>query len=192
LLDNNDYSCVGTDISKTALVFAKDIKTVRVDSETLPFRDNYFDGVLAISTIEHLPKPAQCAKEVSRVLKKNGLFICITPDRGSLLGKFGFRLVNYTSLKNPYHVGLMNRAELNLILKNAGFEQISINPLHNGFYGAPFVKKVFRQDVIPIPLKVPIPFSPHQIAIAYKGRIQSDLQMYVEIPERTPMLVNQQ
>lgn len=184
LLDKNGYSSVGGDISKTALRYARNIKTVRLDGETLPFRSSCFDAVLAISTIEHLPEPELCVREVSRVLKKNGLFIIITPDKDSVLGKVGYYLVDYTSLKNPYHVGLMNKEELTIILNNAGFEQFYVHPFHNGFFGAPFIQQVLHRKIIPIPLKVPIPFSHHLMAIAYKSTQPTNLEVYVEVPEK--------
>jgi SAM-dependent methyltransferase len=183
LLDKNGYSSVGGDISKTALSYARNIKTVRLDGETLPFRNSCFDAVLAISTIEHLPKPEFCVQEVSRVPKKNGLFIIITPDKDSVLGKVGYHVVDYTSLKNPYHVRLMNKNELAVILKNAGFEQFYVHPFHNGFFGAPFINQILPQKVLPIPLKVPLPFSCHLMAIAYKSTHETNLKTFVAEPE---------
>lgn len=63
------------------------------------FRARALDAVLAIHTIEHLPKPAESIKEIFRVLKKTGLFIETTPDRESLLGKIGRHLVRNTSAR---------------------------------------------------------------------------------------------
>jgi SAM-dependent methyltransferase len=185
LLNKNGFSSIGGDISKTALRLTKNIKTVRIDGENLPFKNCCFDVVLAISTIEHMPKPANCIQETSRVLKKNGLFIAITPDKNSYLGKIGYHLVNYTSLKNPYHVGLINKKELTSMLNEAGFKKLLLQPFHNGFFGAPLLEKVFHKKVIPIPLKVPIPFSHHFIAIAYKNQSaqESNCSSYVEAPE---------
>jgi len=47
----------------------------------LPFKDNYFDMVVAWEVIEHIPKNTedQMFKEVNRVLKKNGVFYLSTP-----------------------------------------------------------------------------------------------------------------
>jgi ubiquinone/menaquinone biosynthesis C-methylase UbiE len=183
LLCENNYNCIGTDISKTALSYAKDLKTVRIDSETLPFKNNVFEAVVAIMTIEHLPHPAECVKEVFRVLKKNGLFIVITPDRSSFVSQVGYRLVDYTALKNPYHVGLMNQRELKKVLNNAGFEEIILRPFHNGFYAGPYLKKIINHDILPIPFRIPIPGSAHQMCIAFKKHIETDLEIQVEIPE---------
>jgi hypothetical protein len=118
--------------------------------------------------------------------------MAITPDKNSFLGKIGYHLVKYTSLKNPYHVGLMNKKELTLILNEAGLKQLLIQPFHNGFLGAPFIKKVFNREVIPIPLKVPIPFAHHLIAIAYKNwsAQESNFEVYIEVPEMLQCLAS--
>jgi ubiquinone/menaquinone biosynthesis C-methylase UbiE len=71
----------------------EDLKTVRENIKDLrakfkkggalklPFRDNYFDTVVSWEVIEHIPKNTEdrMFKEVSRVLKKNGIFYLSTP-----------------------------------------------------------------------------------------------------------------
>jgi SAM-dependent methyltransferase len=166
-LDKCGYSSIGGDISLSALQTTKNIEIVRLDGETLPFKSQCFDAVLSIFTIEHLPKPARSIKEISRVLKKTGLFIATTPDKGSPLGKIGRHLVKYTSLKNPYHVGLMNKKELTLFLKEAGFKEVTLQPFHNGFLGAPILKAVRQPPFIPIPMQIHIPLSHHLVVVAH-------------------------
>jgi SAM-dependent methyltransferase len=166
-LDKYGYSCVGGDISLTALRATKNIEIARLDGEMLPFKNQCFDAVLSINTIEHMPKPAKSIKEIFRVLKRNGLFIAITPDKDSPLGKIGRYLVKYTSLKNPYHVGLMNKKELTISLKKASFKQFTIQPFHNGFLGAPIINAFKRPPFMPIPMSIHIPFSPHLIVVAH-------------------------
>lgn len=47
--------------------------------EDLPFKDESFDGVLSLNVLEHVKDPFQCAKEISRVLKKDGKLYCVVP-----------------------------------------------------------------------------------------------------------------
>ncbi|MDC3335743.1 class I SAM-dependent methyltransferase, partial [Opitutales bacterium] len=47
--------------------------------ENLPFQDESFDGVLSLNVLEHVKDPFQCAKEISRVLKKDGKLYCVVP-----------------------------------------------------------------------------------------------------------------
>jgi SAM-dependent methyltransferase len=173
LLDHEGYHSVGGDISLTALRSAKrKIEATRLDGELLPFRNGCFDAVLAINALEHMLNPHNSIEEIFRILKDKGLFLAITPDRASLLAKLGYRLVKYTSLKNPYHAGLMDRRELRAFMRNGGFKDFMILPFHNGFLGAPVVDKVFRREFIPLPIstKVVIPLSHHQLVVAIKSQ----------------------
>ncbi len=49
------------------------------DRVTMPFEDNVFDCAMATEVLEHCPHPEVTLCEVSRVLKKNGLFFFTVP-----------------------------------------------------------------------------------------------------------------
>jgi SAM-dependent methyltransferase len=49
--------------------------------QRLPFSDETFDIVIASWVLEHLGNPADDFREISRVLRPNGVFIFITPNR---------------------------------------------------------------------------------------------------------------
>jgi len=165
MLNLNGYSAIGTDISLTALKNGiRRIDKVRADSEALPFKNCSFKGILAVHTLEHFPDPHQAVSEVYRVLKPGGVVLAITPDKDSLIAKLGYKVVKYTALKNPYHVSLMNRKELEDLVRKAGFSEFTILPFHNGFLGAPFIGFI----PIPISTRILIPFSHHQLLIAIK------------------------
>ncbi|MFQ5836130.1 MAG: class I SAM-dependent methyltransferase [bacterium] len=51
------------------------------DIQDLPFKSNCFDIVISQHVIEHLPQPEKFFGEVSRVLKKGGVFILMTPNK---------------------------------------------------------------------------------------------------------------
>ncbi|OGH03175.1 MAG: hypothetical protein A2798_01965 [Candidatus Levybacteria bacterium RIFCSPHIGHO2_01_FULL_37_17] len=76
----------GIEITEEDLATAKNIKNKRVifkvgDAFKIPFKNNYFDTVVAWEVIEHIPKDTEeiMFKEVRRVLKKNGNFYLSTP-----------------------------------------------------------------------------------------------------------------
>lgn len=87
----------GVDIDKRAVSFAKEYYThprvtyIQGDITNLPFPDEFFDVIISFETIEHLPQPEACVREIRRVLKDNGIFICSTPN------------IKYTK-HPPYHL----------------------------------------------------------------------------------------
>lgn len=51
------------------------------DGMRLPFREERFDVVLCLETLEHVPRPRELAAEIMRVLKPDGICIVTTPAR---------------------------------------------------------------------------------------------------------------
>ena len=64
--------------------------------ETIPYADASFDVVVSDNVLEHLDRPLEVFREVSRVLKPGGLFLAKTPNRlhyvaiGATLTPHGF------------------------------------------------------------------------------------------------------
>jgi len=61
------------------------IKTIVGDCQThLNYDDGYFDRILAVHVLEHLPNLPACIKEVHRLInKKTGRFLILIPTEGS-------------------------------------------------------------------------------------------------------------
>lgn len=57
----------------------------RVDAETLPFEDEFFDVVYSWGVIHHSAHPERIVAEIQRVLKPGGLFLGMMYGRHSLL-----------------------------------------------------------------------------------------------------------
>lgn len=75
----------GADISEYALNSAPE--TVRpyltqmdISCESLPFPDGYFDLIICLETLEHLPDPEHAIKEVARCLSPKGRAFFSTPS----------------------------------------------------------------------------------------------------------------
>lgn len=104
---------VGVDVSEQALSTArgKGIKTFKVDLETdpLPFPNDYFDLVTAIEVVEHLRTIDNLLTEEFRVLKPKGFFVIATPNLGSWINRllllFGYQPM-HTEPSKKYHAGL--------------------------------------------------------------------------------------
>lgn len=70
------------DASAEAVRYCREIGLKNVlsgDAENLPFADDAFDLVVALDVLEHVQNDAAAVKEIRRVLKKNGLFVCFVP-----------------------------------------------------------------------------------------------------------------
>lgn len=52
--------------------------------ERLPYDDEYFDRVLAIHVLEHLPNLPAALKEIKRILKPGGVLSVVIPCEGGL------------------------------------------------------------------------------------------------------------
>lgn len=69
-----DISLTKTDLNP------KDTKTLFVDcNKSLPFADNSFDGIFFINALYTLEDRESFIKEVYRILKPNGRFLCVSP-----------------------------------------------------------------------------------------------------------------
>jgi SAM-dependent methyltransferase len=77
------YSAIGTDGSLPMLRRALELKTVTplaaAQLQSLPFRDEAFDCVSAITVIQHIPESEQSAaiKEVVRVVRRGGYVVLL-------------------------------------------------------------------------------------------------------------------
>lgn len=96
-----------------------DIKDVNFENDKLELEDNSFDLVTAISIIEHLSKPNNFLTEVKRVLKKDGLFILVTPN-------WKFDMKGFYD--DPTHVKPYTTKSINFLLESFKFRNIKIVP----------------------------------------------------------------
>lgn len=95
----------GMDISGEAIAnaekfFSHQNITYKVGSgESLEFENEFFDVVVSFETIEHLENPEKYLKELSRVIKKEGMVLISTPNK-EVFGQ-----------QNPYHLKEYTRDE---------------------------------------------------------------------------------
>lgn len=86
----------GIDVSEKAISLAenKNIQAsiVDMDSEDLPYEDNFFDCIFCGDVIEHLYSPDHLLEEVRRVLKSNGILILATPNMAAWYNRLSLLL----------------------------------------------------------------------------------------------------
>jgi len=125
-ISNYTKKIVAIDNDLNALDFAKSFNNssntifMKSDVKTIPFKENYFDIVLAFHLIEHihLKNIENFLKEINRILKKDGLFFVITPNRKT-------RLRIFQKPFNEEHYQEFSAKELKKILGNI-FQNIEI------------------------------------------------------------------
>lgn len=102
----------GVDIAEEAVERARDknikVYKVDIDTEKLPFIDNYFDAIYCGEVLEHLYDPDHLLTEMHRVLNPNGIGVITTPNLSWWLNRIilllGFQpYLTEVSLK--YNVG---------------------------------------------------------------------------------------
>jgi len=74
------FDITGIDISKEMLQEARkrsDKEFIHGDAENLPFKENSFDGIIHLTTLEFLPSYEKALDEASRVLTENGKFLAM-------------------------------------------------------------------------------------------------------------------
>jgi 2-polyprenyl-6-hydroxyphenyl methylase/3-demethylubiquinone-9 3-methyltransferase len=79
-LAGSGYRHIGVDLSRTAIVLARDhgVESVRGDVLALPFRDETFDVVVAGEVLEHVADLAGAVGEACRVLRPGGTLVIDT------------------------------------------------------------------------------------------------------------------
>jgi ubiquinone/menaquinone biosynthesis C-methylase UbiE len=75
---------IGLDLTRDEVKKARELpvykNVVTADAKRIPFSDRTFDIVFSNSVIEHIPGIEQVLSEVSRVLRREGLFIFTVPS----------------------------------------------------------------------------------------------------------------
>lgn len=119
------FESYGVEPSPIAADFARKNYGVNVfngELEQARFSDEYFDLVTMWQVFEHLPCPLESLREISRILKKDGLIIIAVPNFSSFQARI-FRDKWYM-LDIPRHFYQFEPGTLAKMLSTAGFKII--------------------------------------------------------------------
>lgn len=117
----NSFKVIGCDKSEEAVKISGHVKA---DATNLPFENNSFDCILAISLIEHLSikEIKKFLNESQRLLRGNGYIFIVTPNFMSpnrfMKGKKWF------AFRDPTHLNLFTPFSLNRLLKENSFYKV--------------------------------------------------------------------
>lgn len=114
LLIGLDSSCVALKVARK--LSRRKVEYIRGDAQSLPFRNQLFDFVIAGEIIEHLQKGSTLVTEISRILRPHGVFVLSTPS-GKKLSPDDI---------SQGHVRLYYPCELEELLEKGGFSKIEI------------------------------------------------------------------
>ncbi len=98
---------------------------IQGDGKSIPFPDDFFDCVVSLSVVEHIPRESlnKFLTEVHRILKKRGTFL-VRNDAWfyGVLEKLRIRPGQYGNTPDITHVSMMRGKTLYNELKKANFE----------------------------------------------------------------------
>jgi SAM-dependent methyltransferase len=96
------------------------------DIRALPYKDNYFDFIYTMGTVEHIPNPFDAVKEIFRVLKPGGRAVIGVPNKYEWFGKsIILDILADTGFKEDGRELSYSWNELSLMVKCAGFKMVA-------------------------------------------------------------------
>jgi len=126
----------GVDIKKSEQYDSLHFKQCNLDTEDIPYADNYFDFVVAGEVIEHVKRPFEVIEEVARVLKNGGYLFLSTPNPSYYL-EILKELFGSKKIDDVEHLNLFSRIHLTAYLEKKGF---SIIEMKRYKFWIPFIK----------------------------------------------------
>lgn len=122
---------IGLDIDINALKKCKEILNLNVLlcdlNEGLPFKDNYFEVVVAGELLEHLPFPWMLLREIYRVLKDEGILVGSVPNAYHWRKRVKF-LLGRDLDEDLTHLRFFSKESLKRLLETEKFKDIRIIP----------------------------------------------------------------
>jgi len=132
-VDFNTYS--GFDFSKIAISDAKinfpEHDWIEGDCHCLEVKENEYDIIVSMQTLEHIENPIVFLKRAYSILKENGEIIITVP--------------NETRTTHKSHVWSFNKEDLIALLNDSGFKDIDIKEIDNSRYLLATAKKIKKE-----------------------------------------------
>lgn len=127
-----NFDITGIDVSDGMLA-NNPHKWIKAPAEAIPFPDETFDFVICRSLLHHLEMPDAGMKEMARVLKSGGTFVCWETNF-SLLNDLVRRIARYTPRFSHWHSNFKTK-QLVEIIQKTGLKISEIN--YQGYLAYP-------------------------------------------------------
>ena len=125
-------SVIATDISKSSLKVLEyqfrdfaNLKTLVCDMENLPFSESSFDLIFCSGSLSY-GEPKTVMKEINRVLKKNGIFICVDSFNHNWIYRFN-RWVHFLRARRTISTLKRIPSQTTLDMYRDEFSKIEVN-----------------------------------------------------------------
>lgn len=118
----------GVEVSKWAVRYASEKLNLNVLRGTLrkaAFPDQFFDVIVMLDVLEHLPDPRYTLIEIRRILKNDGMLYISTPDISSAMSKI--LRAKWWGI-NKFHLYYFSKKTLRKMLDASGFKIKRYNP----------------------------------------------------------------
>lgn len=141
---SHDVEVHGVDVDHGAVVSATRFEVavqVDLDASPLPYKDDFFDAILARDILEHLREPWLILQDARRVLCPGGVIVASV-----VMAKPQAVWADYT------HIRGFTRNSVELMFDDAGFEVEAVWPMG----GIPFASRLGLIDHVPILLRLPL------------------------------------
>lgn len=141
------WDSYGIDLGEWCKVAAENRGVKNVRSGYLQdqgFAEGFFDGVIALDVLEHIPQPKQELQQIFRVIRPGGWLLAQVPNYGSLsirLGSDDFRLN-----EPPQHVNYFTAATLKRTLLECGYRNIDVTSW-GGLKFENIIGKTYQSDI---------------------------------------------
>jgi SAM-dependent methyltransferase len=183
---------LGADISEEAVAAARKrgLQAVRVeDVSELPVADGSFDLCVSIEVLEHLVFPLECARQIWRILRPEGVLIATVPNTTYWRRRFDFAMLGRwhplgdpDGARRPWedaHLRFFTRQTFQRMLTEAGFETQVLGIGGSLFGDLPWVARGFGTEAMSRPFRflevvVPSLFGANLAAVAKKPALGGD------------------
>ncbi len=150
---NRGWDTYGVDISPWVGKHIKDELNLRIfigELEDAKFQSNFFDVVHMSHVLEHLRNPSVTLRELSRVLKKEGILIIEVPNEFYYL-RYKIRLLTghpiFYEIPSP-HLFFFSAITLKQIIQKAGFRIVEFKTWSTGGPNSKNLAKELSKKVI--------------------------------------------